>query len=73
MKDGDHLSSPDVTIRVKRPTRGLDRASFRPSIWSCSGWGLPSRLVTQPLVSSYLTISPLSFSWRTVCFCGTFR
>jgi len=32
---------------------------LRPSIWSCSGWGLPSRLITQPLVSSYLTISPL--------------
>ena len=23
LRSGDHLSSPDVTIRVKRPTRGL--------------------------------------------------
>jgi hypothetical protein len=30
-----------------------------PPIWSCSRWGLPSRPVTRPLVSSYLTISPL--------------
>ena len=44
-----------------------------PSIWSCSGRGFPSRLVTQPLVSSYLTISPLLFIQRAVCFCGTFR
>ncbi len=58
-KDGDHLSSPSVTGRVKRPTQGTSRASQSPSIRSCSRWGLPSRLVTQPLVSSYLTISPL--------------
>ena len=58
-RSGDHLSSPGVTTRVKRPTRGLGRASFGPSIRSCSRWGLPSRLVTQPLVSSCLTISPL--------------
>ena len=70
-RDGDHLSSPDVTIGVKRPTRGRGRASLYPSIWSCSGWVLLSRLVTQPLVSSYLTISPLPR--RAVCFCGTFR
>jgi hypothetical protein len=26
-----------------RPTRGLGRATLkRPSIWSCTGWGLPS-------------------------------
>ena len=31
-----------------------------PSIRSCSGWGLPSRPVARPLVSSYLAISPLS-------------
>src|SRR3990172_7348151 len=28
-------------------------------IWPCSGWGLPSRHVTMPLVRSYRTISPL--------------
>ena len=42
-------------------------------MWSCSGCGLPSRPVTWPLVSSYLTISPLLLIQRAVCFCGTFR
>jgi len=27
--------------------------------WSCSRWGLHSRIVTYPLVSSYLTLSSL--------------
>ncbi len=52
---------------------GTGQASLSPSVWSCSGWGLPSRLVSQPLVSSYLTISPLPFLGRAVCFCGTVR
>ncbi len=25
-RSGDHLSSPDVTIRVKRPTQGMGRS-----------------------------------------------
>jgi len=58
-RGGGHLSSPDVTTRVKRPTRGRGRASLCPSIWPCTGWGLPGRPVTRPPVSSYLTISPL--------------
>ncbi len=28
-------------------------------IWSCSGWGLPSRPVTRPLVRSYRTVASL--------------
>ena len=38
----------------------IGRATLGPPIRSCSGWGLHSPLVTQWLVSSYLTISPLS-------------
>jgi len=41
-------------------------------IWSCSGWGLPSRSVAWTLVSSYLTVPPLpGHKNRAVCFCGT--
>jgi len=29
-QSGDHLSSPDVAIRVKRPTRGQARRPFVP-------------------------------------------
>lgn len=38
-----------------------------PSIWSCSGWGLPSQTVSRLLVSSYLTISPLPGIAFSVC------
>ena len=40
-RDGDHLSSPDVTIRFLRPTRGRAGLSHSPSIWPCSRWGFP--------------------------------
>src|SRR5579859_7447148 len=57
---------------ASRPARG---ASAIPSAWSCSEWGLPSQPVTRPLVSSYLTISPLptipSRAQQAVCFCCT--
>src|SRR3990172_2750335 len=69
---GDHLSGAAVTRRLKRPTRGLRapheddparahgaRRLHSPPIWPCSGWGLPSRPVTRPLVRSYRTVSPL--------------
>jgi hypothetical protein len=74
--------------RCRRPPAanpGTGRASFRPPIWPCSGWGLPSRPVSRPLVRSYRTISPLPrarvsggpkpafFDPGAVCFCGTFR
>ena len=70
-RGGDHPSSSDVTIRVKRPTQGsrpstlnLSRSpqtsgQLRPLIRSCSGRGLPSQPVSQLLVSSCLAISPL--------------
>jgi hypothetical protein len=48
-RGGDHLSSPDVTTRVKRPTRGQARRPFvplfglapdgvYPADWSPSRW-----------------------------------
>ena len=37
-----HLRMP-VARHLVQPTRGLGRATLkRPSIWSCTGWGLPS-------------------------------
>ena len=37
--------------------RGISSAGI--PTWSCSGWGLPSRIVTNPLVRSYRTFSTL--------------
>ncbi len=71
---GDHLSGMTVAHHLKRPTRGQAGRPWSPPIRSCSGWGLPSRPVSWPLVSSYLTISPLPLDMLgAVCFCGTFR
>ncbi len=43
LRDNGHLSIPNITIEIKQPTQGLGRVALkRPSIWSCSGWGLPS-------------------------------
>src|SRR5207244_6262148 len=55
---GDHLSGDRVAAALVQPTREL-RAGHPLPAWPCSGWGLPSRPVTRPLVSSYLTVSPL--------------
>lgn len=44
-----------------RPTRGNMGGATRPPAWPCSGWGLPSRCITAPLVSSYLTFPPLPY------------
>ena len=52
---------------------GVSPGMPSPPIRSCSGWGLHVRPVTRPPVSSYLTISPLPFLRRAVCFCCTFR
>ena len=41
--DNDHSSWMAVTRHLMRPTRELERATLqRSSIWSCTGWGLPS-------------------------------
>ena len=47
-----HSSGTHVTVRLERPTRKPARAApcrtrgaARSPIWSCSGWGLPCRLV----------------------------
>jgi hypothetical protein len=70
-RSGDHPSSPDVTIKVKRPTQGSRPSALNlfqspetlgwlsPSIWSCSGRGLSGQPVSRLPVSSYLAISPL--------------
>ncbi len=56
--------SSDTTRKVGGPLHPFP-------IWSCSGWGLPSRPVTRPLVRSYRTVSALPQKRRFV-FCGTF-
>jgi len=48
-RGGDHLSGGRVATTLVRPTRG-HRTSRPPPAWPCSGWGLPSRPVTRPLV-----------------------
>src|SRR5437867_6983522 len=55
---GDHLSGSRVAAALVQPTRE-HRAGHPLPAWPCSGWGLPSRPVARPLVSSYLTVSPL--------------
>jgi hypothetical protein len=64
---GGHPSGAGVAAGLMRSTRGLGRASLRGRVAAagaspirpCSGWGLPSRPVTRPLVRSYRTVSPL--------------
>ena len=66
----------DVTVAVKRPTRGLARR-LCPPIWPCSRWGLATAASPQTAGRSYRPISPLSRFRQagigTVCFCATFR
>ena len=50
----------DVTVAVKRPTRGLARR-LCPPIWPCSRWGLATVASPQTVGRSYRPISPLSF------------
>ena len=39
----DHSSGLPIARQLVRPTRELERAALkRSSIWSCTGWGLPS-------------------------------
>ena len=40
-------------------TRGVGGQPHPPPIWSCSGWGLPSKPVSRFLVRSYRTVAPL--------------
>ena len=43
LRDNGHSSIPIIANGIKQPTQGLGRVALkRPSIWSCSGWGLPS-------------------------------
>jgi len=69
----DHLSRPNVAIKLKRPTTGVgsEQLPFYAPTWSCSRWGLQSRKVASALVSSYLTFPPLPHK-VAVYFCCTF-
>ena len=79
-RDGDHSSSPDVTIGIKQPTRKRrpDKSghSDGPSacrfpIWPCTARSLPGReLLPATPVSSYLTLSPITRfypGWSALC------
>ena len=75
-----HLWMP-VARHLVRPTRGLGRATRkRPSIWSCTGWGLPSSPVargTGALLPHLFTLTagrlPLrGGTQRRYAFCCTF-
>ncbi len=55
---------PTRRLTGEQPAVEADKPRPNPSIWSCSRWGLPSQPVTWPLVSSYLTISPLPIQIR---------
>jgi|GEM_PF-2142218 len=52
--DDDHSSSPDLAVRIQRPTRRFGEPSRFASaeadslpIWSCSMWGLPCAVCCQ--------------------------
>jgi len=63
---GDHSSGPRVAAGLEQPTRG-HRAGHPPPAWSCSGWGLPTRVLLLAPVGSYPTFSPLP-AQPAVCF-----
>ncbi len=44
---GDHPSGACVTTNLGATYPSLDRRATDDSVWSCSGWGLPSRPVTR--------------------------
>ena len=54
-----YLSRTVVTRRLQRPTREVGESRHPSPIWSCCGWGLPSKSVTELLVRSYRTVSSL--------------
>ena len=54
----DHLSRPDVAMRVQA-IAGARRAAACAPIPSCTRWGLQHGQVAKPWVSSYLTFPPL--------------
>jgi hypothetical protein len=77
-RGGGHPSGTGVAAGLVRSTRGLGRASLRGRVAAtgtspirpCSGWGLPSRPVTRPLVRSYRTVSPLPSRLRGAAVCS---
>jgi hypothetical protein len=77
-RGGGHPSGTGVAAGLVRSTRGLGRASLHGRVAAagtspirpCSGWGLPSRPVTRPLVRSYRTVSPLPVRSRGPAVCS---
>jgi len=60
LRRDSHSSRPGVAARLQQPTREQRGPRYRSPIWSCSGWGLPSRTTLAPYaVRSYRTLSPL--------------
>ena len=70
--------SSDQPEALARLRRARSRASPRPPIWSCSGWGLPTPPVTRgcgELLPHLFTLARTrrrAGRWRSG-FCGTFR
>jgi len=56
----EHLSGTTVASRLLRPLpENKTGRLLRFLLWPCFRWGLPSRLVSQPLVRSYRTVPSL--------------
>ena len=72
------LSKAVIYLRLLSPVASSDLPTGQRRVifisapaWSCSGWGLHSQLITQLLVSSYLTFPPLP-ELQAVYLCCTF-
>ena len=72
---GNHSSGTAVTSSLMRPTRRHRGPRHGLPIWSCSGWGLPSRSVLPParcaLTAPFHPYRALTA--RRFAFCCTFR
>ena len=86
LRQDGHSSGPNITVRLKRPTRRLWRAeqarsSARPKpadslpIWSCSVWGLPCppHYCDGGALLPHLFTLTLALPPGRYIFCGTFR
>jgi hypothetical protein len=72
-RSGSHLSRAPVAWLLQRLIpEGFGGQRHLPPIQSCSGWGLPSRPVTRPLVRFYRTVAPLPWGKQMFCPGGLF-